>query len=80
MNIGISFCQVLKIRHGNHDSLAITLGNQKCRGAAPSFSKRLVVNKSKGNIEAKKDEGEEKRIILNRSSADPIAWAKKYLF
>ena len=34
---GPTFCHVLRIRALIHESPAITLGNQKCKGAAPNL-------------------------------------------
>lgn len=76
---GMSFCQVLKIRQGSHLSLAITLGNQKWRGAAPNFSSRLVVIRRRGITLFVKGDALEINSILNNSRAEPIAWARKYL-
>lgn len=37
---GNSFCHVDRMRHIGQDSPAMTFGNQKCRGAAPSLVRR----------------------------------------
>jgi hypothetical protein len=42
-NKGASFCQVAAIKQLIHEIEDITWGNQKWQGAAPSFSRRLIV-------------------------------------
>ena len=76
MNRGMIFCQVLRIRHESQLRLAITLGNQKCSGAAPIFSSRARITIA----------GVKGRFVVicvisrpNRRRADPVAWAIKYL-
>jgi len=44
---GIIFCHVLKMRQGIHFNPAITLGNQKCNGAAPSFNIKAAIKRGK---------------------------------
>jgi len=79
MLIGISFCQVDKIRHMDQGRLAITLGNQKWHGGTPSLTKTPIViikfAMSKGRAKAGATDRE---AAPRRISPEPRAWAKKY--
>lgn len=46
---GRIFCHVVKSRHIYQFSPAITLGNQKCRGAAPAFSIKAGTTRNAGD-------------------------------
>lgn len=69
---GIIFCQVLRTRHAIHEKPAITFGNQKCRGAAPSFSRREVKNRTINTVWLLEWERNDQR-IENRRRAEPVA-------
>lgn len=76
INKGTSFCQVIKIRHIDHDNEDITAGNQKWHGASPSLKARAKII-----ISREKYSGfvvQENR-LLKRRSEEPITCAIKYL-
>jgi len=73
---GANFCHVAKMRHENHEIDVITDGNQKWRGAIPSFSiieaTRIIFIKFEIDID-------HISILLINMILEPSAWAIKYL-
>lgn len=73
MDTGASFWIVDNVKQAGHDSDIMTLGNQKCIGAIPDFSRSpiriRVVVRALCRLE----------VIPKRSDPDPRACVKKYL-
>lgn len=74
---GKSFCQVVRIRHEGQLRPDITFGNQKCRGAAPSFIMRPRNTETSGRWG--EGWGIDSQIPPPRRRKEPRIWARKYL-
>ena len=71
---GAIFWMVIKIISWGHNKLSMIWGNQKWKGAAPSFNRRaeiIITNEILG-WNSNKD-------LLKMIRDDPKAWIKKYL-
>lgn len=66
--IGVIFCQVRRSKADAHEILFITAGNQKWKGAVPSFIDSPTGIR-KGRVWL---------IAPRRSSLDPRAWKRRY--
>lgn len=76
IDIGASFCIVLRIRQDHHEIDVITDGNHMWHGAIPSFitiDAIISIDDSVGKL------GVIIMIVASRSNLDPIAWIRKYL-
>ena len=73
---GKSFCQVARVRQRGHERPAITFGNQKWRGAAPSF---VIRPRSRNHFgRSGWSAGVVIQIPPNISEKAPRVWLSKY--
>lgn len=73
---GNSFCHVERIRHIGQDSPAMTFGNQKCRGAAPSLVRRPRRRSHLGRAGSRI--GVAAQIPPSMSANAPRIWLRRY--
>lgn len=74
---GNSFCHVVRRRQIGQVKPVITLGNQKCRGAAPALIINPISRRVIGSCEI--IGGEFAHTPPTRNVIDPSTWARKYL-
>lgn len=75
---GAIFCQVKRIKTPNHSSPSQTIGNQKCKGAAPIFINREIFIKVSILKYKSKDRGIDTKITAIKKILDARACTKKY--
>jgi len=75
---GASFCHEDKIKQEIHEIEDITDGYQKWQGNLPNFSIRETIRNGRVKLNSV-DSGNHIKNLLVISSADPNAWARKYL-
>lgn len=78
MHRGAIFCHDDRIRHDVHEIDDITDGYQKWQGTLPNFI-RIDVVKISGIMLENGVNGIHRLVLLISNSADPNAWARKYL-
>lgn len=80
INMGISFCQVDKVKHKTQVRDAITLGNQKWNGAIPNLINILIkiIKEDKDKMTEVFPDINKELDAINRRE-EPNAWIKKYL-